>query len=250
MVAGKRRVNRRRKQEGGRVDRERARPAPDANEALAHDKRAGGGEGGEEADPRGALAIRVCRWEEPDDSERNEQEEGTKPAESDRERVDDSLPARQPVDRREELLIHLQSLTPPLTFELPKEQEPSRMPPMRRVAAAIAVSAALVGSAALPALAERCCAPSHACCAKGGEDRGVALERAPGFKVAAAAKHAAREQVPPRGSVIAIAAVPAPSSHPAVLTARAPAPASMQTPVSPPHPSPLPPRVQTDLLRK
>ena len=95
------------------------------------------------------------------------------------------------------------------------------MPPMRRVAAAIAVSAALVGSAALPALAERCCAPSHACCAKGGEDRGVALERAPCCKVAAAAKDSAREQVPPRGSVIAIAAAPAPSSHPAVLTAGA-----------------------------
>jgi hypothetical protein len=126
-----------------------------------------------------------------------------------------------------------------LTFELPKEQEPSRMPPMRRVAAAIAVSAALVGSAALPALAERCCAPSHACCAKGGEDRGVALECAPCCKVAAAAKDSAGEQVPPRGSVIAIAAVPAPSSHPAVLTADARAPACMQSPVSPPLGPPL-----------
>src|SRR5258708_1110959 len=61
-------------------------------------------------------------------------------------------------------------------FKLSEKQEPSRMPPMRLVAAAIAVSA-LVGSTALPALAALCCAsaPSHACCTKSGEDRTTAL---------------------------------------------------------------------------
>jgi hypothetical protein len=114
------------------------------------------------------------------------------------------------------------------------------MLPMRRVAAAIAVSA-LVGSTALPALAVLCCAstPSHACCAKGGEDRATALKPAPCCKVAVAAKNAAREQVrPPRGSSCTVA-IPTLSSQPAVLTAHARAPACMKVPASSPLGPPL-----------
>jgi hypothetical protein len=115
------------------------------------------------------------------------------------------------------------------------------MPLMRRVAAAIAVSA-LVESTALPALAALCCAsaPSHACCAKGGEHRATALEHAPCCKVVVAVKSAAREQVPPpRGSSDSTIAIPAMSSQPAVLTAHARAPACMKVPASSPLGPPL-----------
>jgi hypothetical protein len=112
---------------------------------------------------------------------------------------------------------------------------------MRRVAAAIAVSA-LVGSTALPALAALCCAsaPSHACCAKGGEDSGSALKHAPCCKVAVAVKDAAHEQVPPpRGSSGSAIAIPALLTQPAVLTAHARAPACMKVPASSPLGPPL-----------
>lgn len=114
------------------------------------------------------------------------------------------------------------------------------MPPMRRVAAAIAVSA-LVGSSGLPALAAFCCAsaPSHACCAKGGEDSGSALKHAPCCKVAVAMKAAAREQVSQRGSSGSVIAIPAMLSQPAVLTAHARAPACMKVPASSPLGPPL-----------
>src|SRR5882724_6060990 len=92
---------------------------------------------------------------------------------------------------------------------------------MRRVAAAVAVSAVL-GYTALPALAAFCCAsaPSDTCCAKGSEDRDAALERAPCCKVAVAVKDATREQVMPRtssGSAIVVPAA-APMSSPVLAT--------------------------------
>src|SRR5882724_11537751 len=114
---------------------------------------------------------------------------------------------------------------------------------MRRVAAAVAVSAVL-GYTALPALAAFCCAsaPSDTCCAKGGEDRDAALERAPCCKVAVAVKDATREQVMPRtssGSAIVVPAA-APMSSPSVtLIANALPLARMQGPVSPPLGPPL-----------
>jgi hypothetical protein len=112
---------------------------------------------------------------------------------------------------------------------------------MRRVAATIAVSA-LMGSTGLPALAALCCAsaPSHACCAKGGEDRTTALEHAPCCKVAIAVKVAAREQVPPpRGSSDSTIAIPALLNRPAVLMANPSAPACMKVPASSPLGPPL-----------
>jgi hypothetical protein len=136
---------------------------------------------------------------------------------------------------------HVEHVVVEEKFELSQKQEPSRMPPMRRVAAAIAVSA-LVGSTALPALAALCCAsaPSHACCTKSGEDRATALEHAPCCKIAVAVKVAAREQVPPpRGSSDSTVAIPAVSSQPAILRADARAPACMKVPASSPHGPPL-----------
>jgi hypothetical protein len=116
------------------------------------------------------------------------------------------------------------------------------MPRMRRVAAAIAVSA-LVGATALPALAALCCAsaPSRACCAKGDEERGTALEHAPCCKIDAV-KDAARERVLPRtssGSAIAVPAVAPHLSHAALLTADARRPACMLIPASTPLGPPL-----------
>jgi hypothetical protein len=124
-----------------------------------------------------------------------------------------------------------------MMFELPQKQEPSRMTPMRRLAAAIALSA-LLGSA-LPALAALCCvpAPSHACCAKSGEERATAVECAPCCKPAVEMKDAAREQFTPRApstSVIAVPAVAVLWSDPVFLTADARAPACMTIPASPP----------------
>jgi hypothetical protein len=126
-------------------------------------------------------------------------------------------------------------------FELSRYVIQSRMHSMRRVAAAFAISV-LVSSAALPALAALWCAFAHqdACCARSGDDRDAALERAPCCKVAGAVKDATRQQVaPPVSSGWAIAA-PAPmSSHPIALIANAPLPACMQGPVSPPLGPPL-----------
>jgi len=117
------------------------------------------------------------------------------------------------------------------------------MRPMRRVAAAIAVSA-LVGSAALPALAALWCASAHpdACCARSGDDRDTALDRAPCCKVVGAVKDATRQQVAPRATSGWAMAVPAAApalSHPVVPIANARPPECMQGPASPPLGPPL-----------
>jgi hypothetical protein len=111
---------------------------------------------------------------------------------------------------------------------------------MRRVAAAIA-ACALVGSMASPALAAFHCAsasassPSHACCAKGGEDKGTALESSPCCKVAVAVKPA--DQVAPQASsssAIGAAASAPVLSEPAVAMVKARVPACIQRPATPP----------------
>jgi len=117
------------------------------------------------------------------------------------------------------------------------------MRPMRRIAAAFAVSV-LVGSAALPDLAALWCASAHpdACCARSGDDRDTALERAPCCKVVGAVKDATRQQVVPpvsSGSAIAVHAVAPMLRHPVALVANARLPACMQGPVSPPLGPPL-----------
>ena len=114
---------------------------------------------------------------------------------------------------------------------------------MRRLAAAFTVSV-LVGSATLPALAALWCASAHpdACCARSGDARDAALERAPCCKVVGAAKDASRQQVAPPVSSGSAIAVPAPApmlSHPVALIANARLPACMQGPVSPPLGPPL-----------
>src|SRR6202171_5975568 len=93
---------------------------------------------------------------------------------------------------------------------LSRNGNPSRMRLMRRVAAAFAVSV-LVGSTALPALAALWCASAHpdACCARSGDDRDTAVERAPCCKVVGAVKDATREQVVPRASSGSATAIPA-----------------------------------------
>jgi len=113
---------------------------------------------------------------------------------------------------------------------------------MRRLAAAFAVSV-LVGSAALPALAALWCASAHpdACCARSGDGRDTALERAPCCKVVGV-KDASRQQVAPpvsSGSAIAVPAAAPMLSHPVALIANARLPACMQGPVSPPLGPPL-----------
>ena len=114
---------------------------------------------------------------------------------------------------------------------------------MRRLAVAFAVSV-LVGSATLPVLAALWCASAHpdACCARSGDARDAALERAPCCKVVGAAKDASRQEVAPpvsSGSAIAVPAAVPMSSHPAVLIAHARLPACMQGPVSSPLGPPL-----------
>ena len=112
---------------------------------------------------------------------------------------------------------------------------------MRRVAAAIAVSAYVV-STGLPAFASLCCAslPSHPCCAKAEENRPTALERAPCCKLAAVTKPAPREQVLPgtSGSTVppAVASI---SNHPAILMADNCMPSRQQIRASPPLGPPL-----------
>src|SRR6267378_1895440 len=110
------------------------------------------------------------------------------------------------------------------------------MSPMRRVAAAIAVSV-LMGSGALPALAALWCG-SPSCCAKPGDNRATALERAPCCKVAVAVTDATREQVTLRPSgapAIGVAAAAPALSQPVALIPDLGLPACMQCPVSPPQ---------------
>jgi hypothetical protein len=114
------------------------------------------------------------------------------------------------------------------------------MVPMRRVAAAIAIGA-LLGSTALPALAALSCAspsaPSHACCAKGGEGRGGALQQPPCCKVAVAVKDATREQVAPLTSSRSAVGIPvfAPVfNEPASSMVNARSPACIESPAAPP----------------
>jgi hypothetical protein len=114
---------------------------------------------------------------------------------------------------------------------------------MRRIAAAFAVSV-LMGSTALPVLAALWCAAAHAdaCCARSGDDRGTALERAPCCNVVAAVKDATRQQVAPRASTGSAMAIPAAApvlSHPVALIANARPPECMQGPVTPPLGPPL-----------
>jgi hypothetical protein len=128
-------------------------------------------------------------------------------------------------------------------FELSPTEKPSRMRLVRRIAAALAMNV-LIGSTALPVLAALWCgsSPSDSCCAKPGEERASALERAPCCKVATAVTVAAREQVTPRvssGPVVGAAAVLPVLSEPADLVASARPPACMQCPVSPPLGPPL-----------
>ena len=113
---------------------------------------------------------------------------------------------------------------------------------MRRLAVAFAVSV-LVGSATLPVLAALWCASAHpdACCARSGDGRDTALERAPCCKVVGV-KDASRQQVAPpvsSGSAIAVPAAAPMLSHPVALIANARLPACMQGPVSPPLGPPL-----------
>ena len=117
------------------------------------------------------------------------------------------------------------------------------MRPMRRVAAAIAVSAFL-GTTALPALAVLCCAPApaHACCAKGGEEKRTALGRAPCCKASVALKTHEREPATPRtpsASVLAVPLVALIPVEPALLAAEIFAPACLASPASPPLGPPL-----------
>ncbi len=114
---------------------------------------------------------------------------------------------------------------------------------MRRVAAAVAVSAVL-GYTALPVLAALWCGSSlsNTCCAKPGDNGGTALERAPCCKVAVSVTNATREQVTPRASgfsAVGVATAAPLLSEPFALIAHVGLPACMQCPVSPPLGPPL-----------
>jgi hypothetical protein len=112
MVAGKRGVMRRPKQERCGLDSEWTWSAPDPNDDLVYEQRARGRNEREEDKPLPAFTLCGCSAEKPNKRKRDIQQEGTKSAESDRQHVDESLPACQPIDRREEVVIHIESLTP------------------------------------------------------------------------------------------------------------------------------------------
>src|SRR6266404_2650144 len=104
MVAGKRRIMRRPKQERCGLDSEWTWSAPDQNDDLVHEQRARGRNEREEDKPLAAFPLRSCSAEKPNECERDIQQVGTKSAESDRQHIDESLPACQSIDGREEVV--------------------------------------------------------------------------------------------------------------------------------------------------
>lgn len=111
MVAGKRRIVRRPKQERRGLDSEWTWSAPDQNDDLVQKQRASGRNDGDEDKSLAAFTLCSCSAEKPKKCEPDIQQVGTKSAESDRQHIDESLLACQPIDGREEVVIHLESLT-------------------------------------------------------------------------------------------------------------------------------------------
>ena len=111
MVAGKRRIVRRPKQERRGLDSEWTWSAPDQNDDLVQEQRARGRNDGDEDKSLAAFTLCSCSAEKPNKCQRDIQQVGAKSAESDRQHIDESLLACQPIDGREEVVIHLESLT-------------------------------------------------------------------------------------------------------------------------------------------
>src|SRR6266446_4236925 len=110
MVAGKRRIERRPKQERRGLDSEWTWSAPDQNDDLVQEQRARSRNDGDEDKSLAAFTLCSCSAEKPNECERDIQQVGAKSAESDRQHIDESLPACQSIDGREEVVIHLAAI--------------------------------------------------------------------------------------------------------------------------------------------